>query len=477
MRAPLPHLAAGTAPAVTNFCESQLRHSHNPVHSNGPHTTAIHASNATDTMLAEGSKALAQEQIVAEIMGDYYMPPISTTATPCLPGIREAPVHLSVVVGQSTSPVALPEPLVACHNQADVNIQRAATQLPSSPQFPPAAKRTKVAKGVVAAWRCLCESANTEADEQPTSQCENSSTPALSTGSAIGIEMCESELSAATVESLTAGGTGIRCSLLALLVLLSRAISGFEQFGSSSHRHLGAALESVSIIQDEARVDSYDLSLLASACCFAGVLACWKLPPSLNSFFMSTNLKTDAPSLAAIRAKQIDWIVAFVIPLRQITIALMLVCSDDQSTLSSGVFMRALVAPAVVFLMMFFNPFNMSDEDAYRFRRCSQLVIVPSASIYYGWNNASFARWWPEILHHSNMNACVHTSLVPYLEEALWMLGWILAVGAPCPLWLLGIILVNGVLLWLKIRWLQRFGDEWASSHLHKGSYFPCKEL
>ena len=163
MRADLPHLTAGTAPAVTNFCESQLRHSHNPVHSNGPHTTAIHASNATDTMLAEGSKALAQEQIVAEIMGDYYMPPISTTATPCLPGIREAPVHLSVVVGQSTSPVALPEPLVACHNQADVNIQRAATQLPSSPQFSPAAKRTKVAEGVVAAWRCLCESANTEA--------------------------------------------------------------------------------------------------------------------------------------------------------------------------------------------------------------------------------------------------------------------------------------------------------------------------
>ena len=130
MRAPLPHLATGTAPAVTNFCESQLRHSHNPVHSNGPHATAIHASNATETM---------------------------------------APVHLSVVVGQSTSPVALPEPLVACHNQTDVNIQREGTQLPSSPQFSPAAKRIKVAKGAVAAWRCLCESANTDADEQPTS--------------------------------------------------------------------------------------------------------------------------------------------------------------------------------------------------------------------------------------------------------------------------------------------------------------------
>ena len=107
MRADLPHLTAGTAPAVTNFCESQLRHSHNPVHSNGPHTTAIHASNATATM---------------------------------------APVHLSVVIGQSASPADLPEPLVACHTQADVNIQRAATQLPSSPQFSPAAKRTKSGK-------------------------------------------------------------------------------------------------------------------------------------------------------------------------------------------------------------------------------------------------------------------------------------------------------------------------------------------
>ena len=158
--------------------------------------------------------------------------------------------------------------------------------------------------------------------------------------------------------------------------------------------------------------------------------------------------------------------------------ALMLVYSNDQST--SGVLMRELVVPVAVWLLfvyVFFNAFNMSDEDAYRFRRCIQLVIVPSASIYKGLNSASFARWWPEILRQSSMNACVHTSLVPYLQEALWMLGWILAVGAPCPLWLLGIMLVNGVLLWLKIRWLQRFGDEWASSHLHKGSYFHSKEL
>ena len=83
-----------------------------------------------------------------------------------------------------------------------------------------------MANGAVAAWRCLCESAKTEADEQPTSQRENSPTPALSTGSAIGIEMCESELSAVTVDSLAAvpGGTGIQCSLLALFLLLSRAV-------------------------------------------------------------------------------------------------------------------------------------------------------------------------------------------------------------------------------------------------------------
>ena len=120
-----------------------------------------------------------------------------------------------------------------------------------------------------------------------------------------------------------------------------------NQSAGSATVHLGAALDAMSTIQDEARVDSYDLSLLASACCFAGVLACWKLPPSLNSFFMSTNLKTDARSLGAIRAKQIDWIVAFVIPLRQIATALMLLCLNDQST--SGAFMRALVSNMIFF--------------------------------------------------------------------------------------------------------------------------------
>jgi len=116
MRAPLPQVAAGTAPAVTISCESQLRHSHSPVHSNGQHTMVMHGSNATDAI---------------------------------------APGNLSVVVGQSTSPVALPEPPVPCHNQDDIG--RAATQHPSSPQFPSAAKRTKVAKGVVTAWTCLCD--------------------------------------------------------------------------------------------------------------------------------------------------------------------------------------------------------------------------------------------------------------------------------------------------------------------------------
>jgi hypothetical protein len=258
--------------------------------------------------------------------------------------------------------------------------------------------------------------------------------------------MCELEPSDVTVGSLAAVPGGYRALLI---ILLGRII--YEKFlpnlktnpsAGSTTVHLGAV---VSIIQDEAVVESYDLSLLASACCFAGVLACWKLPPSLNSFFMSTNLKTDAPTLAAIRAKQVDWIVAFMIPPRQIAIALMLVYLNVQST--SGVFMHVLVTPAVV-IMMFFNPFNMSDEDAYRFRRYIQLVIVPSAFICKGliMNSGSFATWWPTILRHSSMSACAHTSLVPYLQEALWMLGWILAVGAPCPLWLLGIMLVNGVL-------------------------------
>ena len=108
MRARLPQVAAGIAPVVTIPCEFQLRRSHSPVPSNGPHTMV------TDTM---------------------------------------APVHLSVVVGQSTSPVALPEPLVACMPNQD-GIGRTATQLPSSPQFSSAAKRTKVAKGVLDFFSC-----------------------------------------------------------------------------------------------------------------------------------------------------------------------------------------------------------------------------------------------------------------------------------------------------------------------------------
>ena len=109
-------LAAGTAPVVTNSCESQLRHSHSPVHLNGQHTMVMHASNAPDAI---------------------------------------APGNLSVVVGQFTSPVALPEPPVPCHYQDDIG--RAATQHPSVTQFSSAAKRIKVANGVVAAWRCLCD--------------------------------------------------------------------------------------------------------------------------------------------------------------------------------------------------------------------------------------------------------------------------------------------------------------------------------
>ena len=143
-----PHLGAETDPAlddladhqkcatVTNFCEPklQLRHSHNAVHSNSPHTMVIHALNAADTM---------------------------------------APAH-SVGVGQSTV-IALPEPLdthdrqpkrlLTCasdarHNQAaigpGVTLQSAATQHPSVTQFSSAAKRTKVEEGVTAAWRRLC---------------------------------------------------------------------------------------------------------------------------------------------------------------------------------------------------------------------------------------------------------------------------------------------------------------------------------
>ena len=119
------HLAADTAPVVTNFCESQLRHIHSPVHSNGPHTMATNASNTTFTM---------------------------------------TPAH-SVGVGQSASPVDLLQPrrvygqpmrpltcaLFERHNQDGIG--RSATQHPSIAQSSSAAKRTKVANGVAAAWR------------------------------------------------------------------------------------------------------------------------------------------------------------------------------------------------------------------------------------------------------------------------------------------------------------------------------------
>ena len=92
----------------------------------------------------------------------------------------------------------------------------------------------------------------------------------------------------------------------------------------------------------------------------------------LVQFFMPTNLKTDAPSLAAIRAKLIDWIVAFMIPPRLIAIALMLVFLHGQSRHERCIHARArlvLVVPVAcaisLMVYMFSNAFNISISDCY----------------------------------------------------------------------------------------------------------------
>jgi len=408
--------------------------------------------------------------------------------------VDQQPTHAFVVPSQTQN--YQPKRPLACareewHAQALITpedtVCAAASQHPTAAEQPPAAKRTKVADALAEAWSCFThvqpysiasklmddsseaflssESACddglnllAEACAEVNEQCSSDSTPALNTGNATGIHMycdLDSELSDVTMESL-AGVSGYGMCVIAIFASAAR---GFVDYRPP----IGAALDIVSIVNHEAAVGTYYLSLVVSSCCFAGVLMCWKLPPSLNTFFLSMTVRTNAETLAAIGAKQMDWMVYSTYP-NQIATAFRLVIWNGQSVMHAS--KCALVAPSIFVLIFWFNPFNLSDRGVYRFSRFVKMVIMPIVLTHKSLVDAPFNLWWPDIARNQGLGMLAHTSLIPHVQESLWTIGWVFALGAPCPIWLVGIIVVYNVLLSLKIQWLQRYGDEWSSTHL-----------